>query len=44
MVVRLGGVARGRADALALDLEHIVEAHVLVRRVAPELLANLDLS
>merc|ERR1719235_602247 len=41
-VVRLGGVARGRADALVLDLEHVIQAHVLVRRVAPELLADLD--
>mmetsp|Transcript_75547 Transcript_75547/g.180497 ORF Transcript_75547/g.180497 Transcript_75547/m.180497 type:complete len:260 (+) Transcript_75547:65-844(+) len=35
-VVRLGGVARRRADALVLHLQHLLQRQLLIRRVAPQ--------
>lgn len=43
-VIGLRRIARCRADALVFDLQHVIQAHVLVWRVAPKLLSNLDVN
>mmetsp|Transcript_23177 Transcript_23177/g.58437 ORF Transcript_23177/g.58437 Transcript_23177/m.58437 type:complete len:525 (-) Transcript_23177:2389-3963(-) len=41
-VVRLRRVARRRTDALVLDLQQVIWAQVLIRRVAPQILPDVQ--